>query len=184
MDSVDRKHNWKTKSVHNTYDNPWIRVEHHEVINPSGHDGIYGKVHFKNLAIGIIPLTEDRHTWLVGQYRYPLDQFSWEIPMGGGPVDLDPLLSAQKELKEETGLEASDWKVIMKVHTSNSVTDEVGLVYLAQDLTQGTPDTDETEELEVRRVPFEQAYQMVLSGEITDVISVAGILKVRAKGIA
>lgn len=169
---------WKRLSSKHIYDNPWISVEEHDVINPSGGLGIYGKVHFKNKALGIIPLDKDNNTWLVGQYRYTLDEYSWEIPMGGGPLATDILESAQRELREETGLLAKIWKPVLRIHTSNSVTDEEGFVFLATDLSSVEQDLDETEEIIVRKLPFKHALQMVLSGEITDSMSIAGILKV------
>ncbi len=169
---------WKTISVKEVYDNPWIQVSHREVITPSGSKGIYGKVHFKNKAIGIIPIDEQGNTWLVGQYRYTIDAYSWEIPMGGGLVENDLLLSAQRELKEETGLTANLWTKIMNIHTSNSVTDEEGMVFMAQDLVTGETSFDETEQLEIIKLPLKTAIQKVMDGEITDAISIAGLLKV------
>ncbi|MFD2201897.1 NUDIX domain-containing protein [Shivajiella indica] len=169
---------WKTKSKKKVYENPWIRLEEHEVINPSGNDGIYGKVFFKNKALAIIPLDQEGNTWLVGQYRYALDQYSWEIPMGGGPIDQDILESAKRELKEETGLSAKKWENIMRIHTSNSVTDEEGFVFLAEDLTQGETDFEETEKIQILKLPLTEAIQKVMDGEITDAISIAGLLKV------
>ena len=169
---------WQTKSKKEIYNNPWIRVEEHQVLNPAGNPGIYGKVHFKNKALGIIPIDSDGNTWLVGQYRYPLDEYSWEIPMGGGLIGKSVLESAQRELKEETGLVAEKWEEILRIHTSNSVTDEEGFVYLAQDLTQLETEHEETEVLKIKKLPFSEAVQMVMDGEITDGISIAGILKV------
>ena len=168
---------WKTKSIQTIYDNPWIRLENHQVINPAGKDAQYGKVHFKNRAMAIIPLDEEGNTWLIGQYRYTLDEYTWEIPMGGGPNDQDLLASAKRELKEETGLSAKKWTEILKIHTSNSVTDEVGYVFLAEDLTQGETEFEETEILQIKKVHFSEALAMVMRGEITDSISMAGILK-------
>lgn len=168
---------WKTLSKKPIYENPWIRVEEHQVITPAGKEGIYGKVHFKNRAMAIIPIDYEGYTWLVGQYRYTLDEYSWEIPMGGGPIDLDLLESAKRELKEETGLLANKWTELLKIHTSNSVTDEWGLIYLAEDLTQGETEFEETEQLLIKKLPFQEALEMVMSGQITDSISVAGLLK-------
>jgi ADP-ribose pyrophosphatase len=168
---------WQTLKVSTVYENPWIRMEHHDIVNPTGKDGIYGVVHFKNRAIGVIPIDKEGNTWLIGQYRYALNEYSWEIPMGGGPNELDLLESAKRELKEETGLTAEKWTQIMKIHTSNSVTDELGYVYLAKDLTQGETEFEETEVLQVRKLPFQEALDMVMSGEITDSLSIAGILK-------
>jgi len=171
------QNNWKKVSAKQVYDNPWISVEHHDVITPNQTEGIYGKVLFKNLAIGIIPLDEDSNTWIVGQYRYTIDQYSWEIPMGGGPLQEAPLKSAQRELKEETGLTADQWDHIMTVHTSNCVTDEIGHIYVARGLSQGSTEFDVTEDLQIKKLPFKELYDMVVNGEITDSISIAGILK-------
>lgn len=168
---------WTTKSENIVYENAWIQVAHHEVTTPAGKPGIYGKVHFKNKALGIIPVDEDGNTWLVGQYRYPLNEYSWEIPMGGGPAGADILESAQRELKEETGLQAKKWTNIMRIHTSNSVTDEEGFVFLAEDLEQGETEFEETEVLKIRKLPLSEALQMIMDGEITDAISIAGLLK-------
>lgn len=168
---------WKTLQKESIFENPWIRLEKHQIINPAGNPGIYGKVHFKNKAMAIIPIDKEGNTWLVGQYRYTLDEYSWEIPMGGGPIGQDLLDSAKRELKEETGLSAKKWTELLRIHTSNSVTDEEGLVFLAEDLTQGETEFEETEVLQIKKLPFEEAVAMVMSGEITDSISIAGILK-------
>lgn len=173
------KNPWKTLSDKLIYENPWISLTEHQVINPGGGEGIYGKVHFKNLAIGIIVLDDDYNTWLVGQYRYPLDQYSWEIPEGGGSLQTDPLLSAQRELIEETGITATSWTEIQRMHLSNSVSDELSIIYLARDLTFGVSSPEETEQLTIRKISFNDAYSMVINGEITDSISVAAILKVK-----
>jgi len=170
---------WRPQSSKLIYDNPWLSLHEDEVINPGGGLSHYGKVRFKNLAIGIIPLDEHNNTWLVGQYRYVPDCYSWEIPMGGGPLVIDPLESARRELKEETGLSAKNWQQLMKLHTSNSVTDERGLVYVARDLTQGETEFEETEELLIQKMPLSEAVKHVLSGEITDAISVAGLLRLQ-----
>lgn len=168
---------WQTLRGKMIYDNPWIRVDEYDVINPKGGEGIYGKVSFKGLAIGVIPVDEAGNTWLVGQYRYTLNEYSWEIPMGGVPFDEDVEQGALRELKEETGLIADSLEYLSKIHTSNSVTNEVGHIYVAKGLTVGQTDFDETEDLKVWKLPFEAALKMVMEGEITDSLSVAGILK-------
>lgn len=170
---------WQTLSSEEKYNNNWIKVTEHQVINPSGGKGIYGEVHFKNIAIGVLPLDEEQNTWLVGQFRFPLKAYSWEIPEGGGPLGSDPELSAKRELVEETGLVTNKLTEIQRMHLSNSVSDELAIIYLAQDLTQGDAEPEETEELQVIKVPFAKAYQMVMDGEITDSMSIAAILKVQ-----
>ena len=169
---------WTTLSSELKYDNPWIRVTEHQVLNAAKSPGIYGTVHFKHLAIGIVPIDRDGFTWLVGQYRYPLEKYSWEIPEGGGKHHTPPLETAKRELKEETGLDAANWELILDMYISNSVTDERGLVYLATDLTVGLADPDEDEVLSIRKISLQNAIAMVDKGEITDSISVAALLKV------
>ena len=175
----EKRNPWKILGEKNIYDNKWINVTEYDVINPSGGKGIYGKVHFKNLAIGIVALDDELNTYLVGQYRFTLNEYSWEIPEGGGPMGIDILESAKRELKEETGLIAAEWAKLMNFHLSNSVCDEHGAIFLARKLKQEQAAPEETEELVVRKVPFEEAYQMVEDGRITDSLAVAGILKVK-----
>ena len=170
---------WTILREKKVYDNKWIGLTEYDVMNPDGGKGIYGKVHFKNLAIGVVPLDEEGYTYLVGQYRFPLEAYSWEIPEGGGDPAASPVESAQRELLEETGLVASEWTHILEMHLSNSVSDERAYVFLARGLEQREAMPEETEQLVIRRLPFEEAYQMVERGEITDSMSVAGILKVK-----
>lgn len=168
---------WKTIKRKPIYENPWISVSEDDVINPSGGNGIYGVVHFKNLAIGIIPVDDEHHTWLVGQYRYALNEYSWEIPMGGSPLQDDPKQGAARELREETGLTANKWQTLMKVHPSNSVTDEVGIIYIATELVHGETEHEDTEELIIKRIPLTEAIEMTLNNEITDCMSAAALLR-------
>jgi len=173
------KNPWQTLSVKEIYDNRWIKLEEHQVINPAGGKGIYGKVHFKNKAIGIVVLDDKLNTWLVGQYRYPLHEYSWEIPEGGCPLGTEPLTSAMRELKEETGIEAGKWELLLRFHTSNSVTDEEGFIFLAQELSFGERELEETEaDLVVKKISLKDALAMVMNGQITDSMSVAGLLMV------
>jgi len=170
---------WKTLTARPVYDNPWIQVTEYDVINPSGGKGIYGKVHFKNQAIGVMPLDTELNTYLVGQYRYTLNQYSWEIPEGGGAPGEDSLEAAKRELIEETGLVAADWSILQHIHLSNSVSDEFGVVYLARELTPGPSSPEETEKLQVIKIPVAEAYKLVEENKITDSLSVAAILKVQ-----
>jgi 8-oxo-dGTP pyrophosphatase MutT (NUDIX family) len=176
--NFDENHNpWRTLSTELKYQNPWISVREDQVLNPNGGQGIYGVVTMKNKALGIVPIDAEGNTWLVGQYRYPLNEYSWEIPMGGGLVELDILESAQRELKEETGLTARRWTRIARLHTSNSVTDEEGFVFLAEDLEAGETEPEDTEDLRLWKLPLAEAVRMVMDDRITDGVSVAGLLK-------
>ena len=170
---------WKKLDSKVVYDNPWITVREDRVLNPGGGENQYGHVHFKNKAIAIVPLDEDRNTWLVGQDRYTLGAYSWEVPMGGATDGEEPLAAAKRELKEETGLTAEKWTKVMTLHLSNSITDEEGIVFVAEDLREGEPEFDETEKLEIRKMPLKDALEMVDRGEITDAVSVAALLKLR-----
>ncbi len=168
---------WTIISSEEKYDNPWINLTEYQVINPNGGKGIYGKVHFKNLAIGIIPINNDGEIILIGQYRFPLDVYSWEIPEGGGKLGVDPLDSAKRELLEETGLKANKWTKLMEMHLSNSVSDELAIIYIAEDLEQFEAEPEETEQLELKKIHFDDALKMVMNGEITDAMTVAALLK-------
>jgi 8-oxo-dGTP pyrophosphatase MutT (NUDIX family) len=171
---------WKRLDSRTIYENPWMEVREDRVINPGGGRNDYGYVHFKNRAIAILPLDDEGNTWLVGQQRYTLGEYSWELPMGGAPLDEAPLSAARRELKEETGLTAERWSEVMRLHPSNSITDEVGIVFIAEGLTQGETEFEETEDLEIRKLPLGEAVQLVNDGEITDAISVAAILRIAA----
>lgn len=173
------KNPWQIQGQQLIYDNPWIKVTEYAVLNPSGNPGIYGKVHFKNTAVGIVALDEERNIYLVGQYRFPTDSYSWEIPEGGAAVGSDPLEGAKRELEEETGLHANNWQVLLTMHLSNSVSDEKAIVYLATGLTQHLSSPEETEQLVVKKLSLNEAFQMTEEGVITDSMSVAAILKTK-----
>jgi ADP-ribose pyrophosphatase len=173
------KNSWTSLKSELKFETPWISVTKHDVLNPAGKPGIYGVVHFKNIAIGILPLDKEYNTWLVGQWRFPLEQYSWEIPEGGGPHGIDPLVSAKRELKEETGLVASKYTELGNLHTSNSVCDEYGVLYLAQELEETESEPEESEDLQIKKLPFAEAYQMVMDGRITDSLSMIAILKTK-----
>ncbi len=167
---------WKRLSSREIYKNEWIRLREDQVITPTGTHGIYGVVEAKP-AIGIVPLTKDLHTYLVGQYRYTLNVYSWEIPEGGGLHGEDPLIGAKRELKEETGLSAEKWTFLDTMYTSNSFTNEVAYLYLAEDLSQGIAEPDHTEDLQVKKVPFMEAIAMVKNYEIKDSMAITALIR-------
>lgn len=174
---IEKIGGWKTKTSTVVYENPWIKVSHEEVLTPKGTDGIYGVVHFKNTAIGILPIDDQGNTWLVKQSRYSLNQYTWEIPEGGCPHGEEPLDAAKRELEEEVGLQARNWEQLMTLHLSDSVTDEFCVVFIAKDLFPGTQQLEASEDIEYKKLPLIDAIEMVKRGEITDAISVAALLR-------
>lgn len=168
---------WTKHSSRVVYDNDWMAVREDQVTNPGGGSNLYGHIQFKNVAVAILPVDEQGNTWLVGQSRYTLGEYSWELPMGGAPLSEDPLEAARRELREETGLLATDWRECLRLHTSNSITDELGIAYIATGLSQGKASLEETEDISVVSMPVEEAVQMALDGKITDAISVATLLR-------
>lgn len=177
--TADETNPWQIRHSDLKYENAWIAVTHHDVLRPDGKPGIYGVVHFKSLALGVIVLDDEMNTWLVGQYRFPLERYSWEIPEGGGDPAIERLLSIKRELKEEAGIEAATWRHLVHFDLSNSTTDEVGTIWLATDLSFGEAKPDGDEVIVQRKVPFEEAYAMTLDGRITDAISIMAIQRVR-----
>lgn len=168
---------WQQKSQEIVYDNAWIQVRHEEVIRPNSSEGTYGVIHFKSNAIGIVAVDDEDNTWLVKQSRYPNNETTIEIPEGGGLLNELPLDAAKRELKEETGLTANNWQPLLELRTSNSVTDEKAYIFLATDLTQGEQALEETEDIDVLKLPIQKAITMAMSGEIIDAMSVAALLK-------
>jgi 8-oxo-dGTP pyrophosphatase MutT (NUDIX family) len=169
---------WQRRSRRTAYDNPWITVWHDDVVRPDGQPGIYGVVHFRNLAVGVVAIDAEDRMVLVGQYRYTLDAWSWEIPEGGVPFGEDALEGARRELREETGYSAATWRELGRVHLSNSISDEAGVLYLATGLAPGAATPDGTEAIEVVHLPFDEALAMTFDGRITDILSVVGIQRV------
>jgi 8-oxo-dGTP pyrophosphatase MutT (NUDIX family) len=168
---------WITKTTETVYESPWIRVSKSDVLNPVGNPATYSVVHFKNLAIGVLPLDKDYNTWLVGQYRYPLGEYSWEIPEGGGKHEDAPVESAKRELKEETGIIANHYEELMRMHLSNSATDELAITFLATGLQFEEAEPEESEVLQIKKLHLGEAFDWVMQGKITDAISVAAIQK-------
>jgi len=162
------------------YENRWIKVVEDKVKNPAGNDGIYGVVHFKTHAVAVIPLDENNNTWIVGQYRYPHDSYEWEVVEGGCPEGTSPLETAKRELIEEVGLKAEKFEMILEMQLSNSTTDEVSYTYIARGLEYVGEEPEEDEKITIRKLPFEEVYQMVMRGEIRDGLAVGSILKAKA----
>ena len=172
---------WKTLQSQAKFENPWIRVQWNDVINPNGGRGEYTVVHFKNRAVSVIPVDEEDHTWLVGQYRFATDSYEWEIPAGGAPEGESLLDCAKRELLEETGLLADTWDLISSdVQLSNSVTDERAYTFLARDLAQAEIQPDPTERLRVQRLPLQEAVAMAIQGELNDAFSILSLLRLDA----
>jgi ADP-ribose pyrophosphatase len=179
MNEEEHINPWKTLRSEKVYESPWVSLTKHDVLNPNGNPGTYSVVHFKNIAIGILPLDEEYNTWIVGQYRFPINQYTWEIPEGGGKLDVEPLDSAKRELLEETGITANTWTKVQEMHLSNSASDEFCVLYIAQDLSFGDAQPEDNEQLQVKKLKFEELYQMVCNGEVTDSLTVALVLKAK-----
>lgn len=176
------KNPWKTISSEQIYDSPWIRLREDQVLNPAGNPSTYSVTEFKKWAIGIIPIDDEGYTYLVGQWRYPFQKYTWEIPEGGGLKSDTPLASAKRELKEETGIIAHDWKLILEMDMSNSATDEHAFIFVAQNLDIFASEPDEDEELVVQKIPFSELCEKVMKGELQDSLTVTGVLKAMALG--
>jgi len=168
---------WKKHESKLVYENDWMTVREDHVTNPGGGQNLYGHIQFKNIAVAILPVDEDGNTRLVGQTRYTLGAYTWELPMGGSALHENPLQAAQRELQEETGLSAGHWSELMRLHMSNSITDELGIIFVARDLTEGPSKLEETEDITVRNVAVDEAIQMVKDGDITDALTVAALLR-------
>jgi 8-oxo-dGTP pyrophosphatase MutT (NUDIX family) len=166
---------WRRVSRRVAYENPWIEILHDDVIRPDGQPGIYGVVHFRNRAIGVVPLDAEGRVLLVGQFRYTMDHYSWEIPEGGGPLDEDPEAAARRELVEETGYTGGQWRELCRAELSNSVTDEVTILFVATGLEPGPASPEGTEQLQLRWVPFEETLAMIGRGEITDAMTILAL---------
>ena len=177
LPAVSQESPWKTLTGEIRYENKWIRVTEHDVINPAGKPGIYGVVHMKSKAIGVLPIDADGCVQLVGQFRYSLNAYSWEMPEGGGGLEVEPIEEAKRELREETGVIAHRWSELLRLHTSNSICDEHGVIYLAWDLEHTESEPEDTEALTVVRMPFGQVLDYVLDGTITDAMTVTAVLK-------
>ena len=173
---------WTVLSQRVAYDNNWIQVIEHDVLNSAGNPGLYGVVHVKSLAVGVLPIDDDGAIYLVGQYRFPGGYFSWELPEGGGAMDVPAEISGARELREETGLTAACWHQFLRMDLSNAISDERAVGLIAWGLRQFAPEPEEDEKIMVRRVPFGKALAMALSGEIVD--SFAQTMLFKAKILA
>jgi len=176
----NEKNPWTTLSTETKYDNPWIRVDEYQVLNPAGNPSIYGVLHMKHLAIAILPLDEDYNTWIIGQHRFPFNSYEWEVVEGGCPEGTLPLDTAKRELKEEAGLEAKHYELILEMQLSNSKSDEYSYSYIAKGITYTGEEPEEDEQLTIRKIPFSELYAMCMNGTIKDALSIATVLKAKA----
>ncbi len=170
---------WITHHSAVVFENPYVKLVRNEVTRPSGNPGLYTVVHFKRVAVAIIPVDEEGYTWLVGQYRYAHNRYEWEVPEGGAELDEAPEACAHRELREEAGLLATTLTPILEMQLSNSVTDEISHTFVATGLTLTDAEPEETEDLTVHRLPLNEAFAMALRGEIRDALSVASLLKLK-----
>ncbi len=173
---------WRRRSRETAYANPWIEVYHDEVDRPDGSPGIYGVVHFRSAAVGVVAVAEDGRLLLVGQHRYAIDEYSWEIPEGGVPEGESLVEGAQRELREETGFDATDWRQLCRLAVSNSVTDERGAIFVATGLREGTAAPDATEELALRWATLDEVLAEIAAGDIHDLLTIAGVGAYAAAG--
>ncbi len=176
------KNPWKTLGSKIIVKNPWFKLRQDRVIRPDGQKGEYNTILAPN-AVGVIPCFTDGTVLLVGQYRYSISRYSWEIPEGGGHGDEKPVQTARRELREETGYRAGKIRSLGIFHTSNCFTDETAYLFYATDLKPGDAQQDGTEDIVTKRVPFERAYQMAVEGKITDSITIVALFRLKAKGI-
>ena len=174
---------WRVTQSREAFDNPWVTLRDHDVIHPDGTPGEYGVVHFKNMAIGVLPVDANGMVPLVGQHRFPHDKYSWELPEGGGRLGVDPLVSAQRELADETGLRAKNWAPLCAFDVSNSVTDERAVCFLAWELSEGEAAPEPSEALTVKKVFFKDLLEMVMSGEVSDSLTIVMVLTAHAKAL-
>jgi 8-oxo-dGTP pyrophosphatase MutT (NUDIX family) len=169
---------WTRLSTRDVYANPWIQVREDQILHPDGSPGIYGVVQYRNLAVGVVPIDAEGRIILVGQFRYTMNAYSWEIPEGGCHKSEESALdAAARELQEETGYTAEQWDSLGLIELSNSTTDEVGHLFLARNLTAGRPRPEPSEELAVKALDLAEAYRMAMSGELTDSLTVAGLAR-------
>ncbi len=181
---IDAPNPWKVRGSRNIYDTPWIKLTEYDARDPGGQPANYGVVHFKNRAVGIVPY-EAGYIWLVGQTRFALELYSWEIPAGGCPDGEELVECAQRELGEEAGLKAGKFSLLLDFHTSNSVTDERAYIYLATDLSPVPASPETSEDITVKRIALDDVRAHIEAGVITDGLTVAAIYKLllmRAEG--
>ena len=164
------------------YDSPWIRIREDRFQHRRGAEGRYAVCGFVRTACGVLALDEQDRVVLVGQWRYPLEAYSWELPEGGGDVSESPFEAITRELAEEAGLTAQVWEPLAFFHPSNSSTEEEAFLFLATGLhpSEGHQAEDD-EELLVHREPFQDCLRRVLSGELTDSLTVMALLALQAR---
>jgi len=179
---LEKRGPWTILSERLGYENPWMTVREFDVLRPDGSPGLYGVMEPRNLAIGVLPVFDNGDTLLVGQYRFALDAYSWELPEGGGPHGVDPLMSARRELEEETGCTAQNWRKLLELDVSNSISSERAFCFLAWGLNEGQSDRESSEaDMITHRLPVHAAIAMAMSGKIRDSLTVIMLLTAAEK---
>jgi ADP-ribose pyrophosphatase len=168
---------WTVKSVARDFENDWLAVDVHQVVHPGGREGTYGVVRVRRLAIGVLPVEPDGRVYMVGQWRFPLKRYSWEMPEGGAEPGEDAQACARRELLEETGFTAGKLERILALDLSNSLTDERAILFLATDLTPGDARPEDTEVLKRRSAHFLDVLNRAADGRIRDAMTVAAVLR-------
>lgn len=168
---------WTVRAVTQPFANDWFRIDSHAVVHPGGAEGVYSVIRARRLAVGVLPIEADGSVHLVGQWRFPLARYSWEMPEGGADPGEDARACAARELAEETGMTAAALTPILEMDMSNSLSDERAVIFLALGLTPGEARPEATEVLKRRRAPFLDALALAADGRIRDSMTVAALFR-------
>jgi 8-oxo-dGTP pyrophosphatase MutT (NUDIX family) len=169
---------WVVTAQKRGFENDWFVIDEHEAINPAGKPARYDVIRPRRLAVGVVPLEADGSVHLIGQWRFPLKRYSWEIPEGGAEFGEDAESGVRRELAEEAGVSAGRLVKILEMDLSNSLTDESCVLFLATDLSPAAGEPDDVEVLRRRTAPFGEVLARIQDGRIRDSLTVAAMLRV------